>query len=131
MKIYIGGSITGRARLRSVRDSLWALGHDVTSTWLDEVLKSPHMHDDDFYRKLVIKDLCEASAAELVIIDSIDRSSTGGSDCEFGFTLGRHHRAMLWLIGPIRSVFHLIADHHFDNWDDLLNYLKVGYNEKA
>ena len=126
MKIYIGGSFSARLRLRPIRDQIWALGHEVASTWLDEITKPDFITIDAFNFKLALKDLCEISSADLVIIDTIDRSSTGGSDSEFGFAIGQFHKKTVWVVGPKRSVFHQLTDRHFDygDWDVALYVLR-------
>src|SRR5688572_21690224 len=120
MKVYIGASFSSRNRIRPHRDAIWALGHEVVGTWLDEVARPDFMSEDQFNRKLAFKDLNEISSASLVIIDTIERSSTGGSDSELGFALGQYHKKSVWVVGPKRSVFHQLADQHFEGWDSLL-----------
>ena len=127
MKVYIGASFSSRERLRPIRDRIWALGHEVVSTWIDEVAKPGFMGQDEFNRKLAVKDFCEVSSASLVIIDTVERSSTGGSDSEFGFAFGQFHKKSVWVVGPKRSVFHQLADAHFEDWSMVLAVLG-GYN---
>lgn len=121
MKVYIAASFASRERLRPYADALWKMGYEVVSSWLDEVSKPPFMMDDEFNKKLALKDLCELSSADIVIVDTIQRSSTGGSDTEYGFGMGQFHRKSVWVVGPKRSVFHQLCDRHFNTWYEALN----------
>lgn len=124
MKIYIAGCFEERLRLRDVADQVWQEGHGITSTWLDEVTKPAAMTQDEFFKKLAIKDLCEISAADLLILDTIVMSTRGGASNEFGFALGAHQSKLVWVVGPKRSVFHELADRHFETWDDCIKVLR-------
>ena len=124
MKIYVAGSFSSQVRLREMAHKLWELGHEVTSTWLGEVAKPESMEQRTFDKKLALKDLCEVSMADLVIVDTIQRSSTGGSDTELGYALGRFQNKMIWVVGPVRSIFHHLADCNFVTWDDCLSFIK-------
>jgi hypothetical protein len=128
MKIYVAGSFSSQKRLRLDSHRLWELGHEVTSTWLGEVAKPESMRQMVFDHKLALKDLCEVSAADLVIVDTIQRSSTGGSDTELGYALGAFQHKMVWTIGPIRSIFHHLADMHFASWDECIEFIKDNYD---
>ena len=123
MKIYLAGSFTSRFDLRPIRDRLWELGHDVVSTWLDESIPTPGMTRETFERKLGLKDLVESAMADLVIVDLLAPSTTGGRYVEYGLALGRFQRQLVWLVGPLTGVFHYLADEHFDSWAECLAYL--------
>ena len=123
MKIYIAASFVSRPRLRPIRDQLWQMGHEVTSTWLDEVAKPEPMTQDEFYKKLAIKDIAELKTANLVIVDLLDPSSTGGRDTELGLALGSFANKQIYLVGIPVSVFHRLADKTFDDWKTLLEFM--------
>ena len=129
MKIYISASFAARLRLRPMRDCLFAMGHDVTSSWLDEVARSESMDQEVFDKKLAIKDLVEAGSADLLIQDTFTPSTTGGLHVEWGIALGRFQRQQLWLVGPIRNVFHRLYDLQFADWGELFEWIdpQVGY----
>ena len=131
MKIYISASFTSRERLRPIRDQLWARGHEIVSTWLDEVAKPRPMSHDEFYKKLALKDLAEVNAADLVIADLFDPSTSGGRDVEIGFALGRYAAKQLYLVGKPVSVFHQLADKVFPTWEELLKVLPDESTPKA
>lgn len=125
MKIYLAGSFTSRFVLRPIRDKLWAMGHDVVSTWLDESVPPPGMSQETFERKLGLKDLAESASADLVIVDLLEPSTTGGRYVEYGLALGRFQRQSVWLVGPLQGVFHYLADERFDSWDECLDHLGI------
>ena len=126
MKIYIAASFTSRQRLRPIRDKLWEMGHEVTSTWLDEVAKPKPMTQREFYKKLAIKDITELRTANLVIVDLLDPSTSGGRDTELGLALGSFQSKQIYLVGEPKSVFHELADRQFDHWNGLLEFLEFG-----
>lgn len=130
MKIYISAGFTARERLRPIRDALWQMGHEVVSTWLDETAQPEAMDKHDFFRKLGIKDIAEVQAADLLISDHLEPSTSGGRDIEFGLALGRHQHIQVWMVGepPRLSPFHLLADRHFVDWVDLIGHMKDAAN---
>jgi hypothetical protein len=124
MKIYIASRFADRVRLRKVADKIWTLGHEVTSTWLNEVTKMPSMTRAEFWQRLARKDLQEIAASDLFIRDVHRVSHTGGADTEFGFALARHQHCLIWTVGYERNIFHTLADKHFANWDEAIKELK-------
>lgn len=121
MRIYIAGSFEDQKRLRPEANRVWALGHEITGTWLQEVKRPAGMPEDMFKRKLAIKDLCEVARADLLILDN--RRSTGGKNAEWGFALGEFQHKQLWLIGEPTNVFQELADQRFVGWDECIYYL--------
>ena len=124
MKIYIGASFSSRNRLRPIRDKLWSLGHEVVSSWLDEVAKPAPMTQKEFYKKLAIKDIAELKSADLVIVDVIDPSTTGGRDTELGLALGSFSQKQVYLVGTPKCVFHELVDAQFKDWPSLFQYFE-------
>ena len=125
MKIYLAGSFASRFDLRPIRDRLWQLGHDIVSTWLDESKPTPGMDQATFEKKLGLKDLVESATADLVIVDLLEPSTTGGRYVEYGLALGRFQRQLVWLVGPRQGVFHYLADACFDTWIECLARLNM------
>ena len=123
MKIYIASFFDTRHRLRPFRDALWRMKHEVVSTWLDEVAKPALMSRDEFWRKLALKDLAEIKAADLVIVDTIDLTPRGGREVEMGFAFGGHQGKLIYLVGPIRNVFHTLVDKKFETWEACLVHI--------
>lgn len=124
MKIYIAGTFADQKALREVSNTIWSMGHEVVSTWLQESTKSEVMSDEEHKRKLAIKDLAELYAADLVILDN--RQSSGGKNAEWGIGIGRFHHKLLWLVGEPTNVFHYLADKRFSNWGECLTFLREG-----
>jgi len=122
LKIYIAGSFVDQASLRPEADRLWRLGHEITGTWLQETKRPESMPEDVFKRKLAIKDLCEVSRADLIIVDN--RRSTGGKNAEMGFALGEFQHKQFWLVGEPTNVFQYLADMQFTDWDELIGFLE-------
>jgi hypothetical protein len=81
------------------------------------------MTTEEFWKKLAIKDLAEINAADLLILDTQDVTPRGGREVELGFALGRFQSKNIYLVGPIRNVFHTLVDRWFDDWDNLLSSL--------
>lgn len=104
-----------------MRDALWAKGHEVVSTWLDEVAQPENLTKDEFYKKLAIKDVTELKGANLVIVDILEPSTTGGRDTELGLALGSFQSKQVFLVGTPYSVFHQLADRVYSSWEELLN----------
>lgn len=125
MKVYISASFTSQKRLRQYRDELWKMGHQVVSSWLDETAIPANMSPDAFIRKLAVKDIAEIVAADVLISDNHEPSTSGGMFIEMGVALGRFQHIQVWTVGPKgRSPFHELADRHFDTWEECLAYVR-------
>ena len=124
MKIYLAAKFERRAELRPIRDKLWAMGHEVVSNWIDEVKKPEGMSSDQFKRKLAVKDLAQIESADLFILDTFVVSERGGKEVEFGLALGQFQGILVYIVGPIRNVFHHLCDRNFDSWDEFLNFME-------
>lgn len=120
MKVYIAGTFANRNKLRPVRNQLWEMGHQVVSSWLDETSKPAFMTAEEYQRKLAIKDLCEVSSADLIIVDC--ESISGGKNCELGFSLRGFHNHIIWTVGDPNNIFQVLVDRHFDTWKDCLKF---------
>ena len=117
MKVYIAGTFEDQKALREPADKLWSLGHEIVSTWLQEVKKPVEMSSDEFKKKLAIKDIAEVISADLIILDN--RRSSGGKNNEWGIGLGHFQKKILWLVGEPSNVFHYLADRKFDTWEEV------------
>ena len=78
MRIYLASKFERRAELRPIRDALWKMGHEVVSTWIDEVKRPEGMSSDVFKRKLAVKDIAQIESADLFILDTFVVSERGG-----------------------------------------------------
>jgi len=120
MKVYIASFFDTRNRIRPYADELWKRGHEVVSTWLNETSRPEGMTTDEFWKKLAIKDLAEINAADLLILDTIDVTPRGGREVELGFALGRFQGKSIYMVGPVRNVFHMLVDRRYDSYEALL-----------
>ena len=119
----MAGSFVSRQRLRPIRDQLWEMGHEVVSSWLDEVAKPANMTQKEFYKKLAMKDISELKSADLLIIDLCDPSTSGGRDTELGVALGSFSSKQIYTVGPVKSVFHELVDKQFETWESCLEFM--------
>ncbi len=113
-----------RTKLRPVRDELWKLNHEVVSTWIDETKKPEGMSEDIFKKKLAVKDLAEIKSANLFALDTEVPSDRGGKEVEFGLALGGFQSKLVYVVGPLRNVFHYLCDRQFETWDDFIKYMR-------
>jgi hypothetical protein len=100
----------------------------VLSRWFDVTNHVENAWDNDFSGRVAQTmaevDMYAIINADLLVLDTIDKSSTGGSDTELGAALMRSlldKNIRVVHIGPYRNVFHTLADHHFESWDDYLS----------
>lgn len=124
-RIYIAGKFTAAPRLRKEAGKLMDLGHRILSTWLLE--REAVTPNDATYNLLEsVPNMCKLMAerglvevreCEVFIIDTLDVSLTGGREVELGLVLGRRHPAPdIYLIGPVRNLFHLAINRRFNSW---------------
>jgi nucleoside 2-deoxyribosyltransferase len=110
MKIYIAGRYSRRDEFREVAKQLIAMGHEVTSRWLqeDEPLQS-HMgdHTPEWYAHTALIDLADINEAAAVLFFAEDPkvgTPRGGRHVEFGYALAKGK--FIFVIGPEENVFH-------------------------
>lgn len=120
MRIYVAGSMAGRERLRYEIGWLRTFGHEVKATWTEYREGDPYDAVEEAGR-----DIEEIRWSDTVLVDTIERSSTGGSDWEFGFAFGLGYR-QLYIIGPVRSVFHHLARERWDTWEQAFRSGRFG-----
>ena len=120
MTIYLSARITAQARLRPIRARLRALGYQCESSWLDE-LDVAYPVEPTRARAKALRDFSEIECADIFILDTLDESTTGGREYEAGYA----HRSpvesptQVWRVGPVRNVFHELADEVFTGWEDV------------
>lgn len=102
------------------------MGHEVVSTWLDEVAKPEGMEEREFHRTLAIKDIAEVFSADCIILDLDEPSTTGGRSVEWGVALAPRQAKLKYVVGLNRyGVFYQLADQQFTNWDQLFTYFET------
>jgi hypothetical protein len=116
-KIYIAARYSRNAEMRGVRDVLEALGHKVTSRWIDqhggnllESIIAEKLNADPeagaHYAQVDLEDLSAANT--LISFTSADGGGKGGRHVEFGVAIGLGLH--LVLVGPREHVFHTLPD---------------------
>ena len=125
MKIYVAGSFSGRKRIKIESDRLKARGYTVLSKWYEETHFIEKAWDDNFSgdvaSAMAMTDMYAILEADLVILDTIDKSSTGGSDSELGAAIMRDlvgNKLRIIHIGPYRNVFQTLVKEHYSSWED-------------
>ena len=125
MKFYIASRLTERPQLVHIAASLRELGHSVTAKWIYD--SGDAAKDDVMATKIAIRDLCNIAEADVFLLDTITQVAQdggAGKETEFGFSLGYYQDKQMWRIGPIKNVFHAMADKSVETWDLLLSYLR-------
>ncbi len=124
MKIYVSGSFNSQVRLREEANLLFTAGHQVTGTWLQEVKQPPVLTVEEWMACLAVKDLAELAAADCIICDLDDTSTTGGRYVEWGFALGRYNMLKIVVGKDTGGVFNALADAKFERWYQVRQYLE-------
>lgn len=132
MKIYTAATFQEQNRIRAYKETLFKLGHSVVSTWLEEQIKPSGMTDEEFGRKMAMKDLQEISTADCFILDLEKPSTTMGKMVEYGFGLAKHK--LTYVVAPEGTmtkghIFVMLADKIFSSWAELFEYFRAHHNE--
>ncbi len=116
--IYLAAPWVNREAMRVVRDDLVAMGHVVTSRWLDieDLGQSPVPDDFEVCREAAINDFDDIIYADMFLVLTDERPVGAGHHVELGYALalGKH----VVVVGPIKSIFHHLADHHYATWEE-------------
>ncbi|MEK6879825.1 MAG: hypothetical protein AABY22_09475 [Nanoarchaeota archaeon] len=126
MKVYISASFTNRLKMRPVRDRLWALGHTVVSSWIDETVKPDFLTSHEWGRKLAEKDRAEVLSADLFLLDAEEIST--GKAVELGLALGQFHLKLVWIVGTPKHLFHHLADEIIQDWETCFKKLEKQFS---
>ncbi|MGH7746140.1 MAG: hypothetical protein ACREQ5_15420 [Candidatus Dormibacteria bacterium] len=130
MRIYLAARYSRNSEMRGVRDVLTALGHEVTSRWIDchagKYLTSftpEHLNDDPEYcARLGLHDLEDVDAADAVLsFTDTTGGGKGGRHVEFGYALAHPGGKRVILVGPRENIFHTLPQvEHYPDWPRLL-----------
>jgi len=115
-RIYIAGKFTAKDRLYPHAMTLLGQGHRVLSSWLFAPAAPGRITPG--HVKEVQRDVEEVKECNLLILDTLDESNTGGREVELGIALALGIE--VWRIGPARSEFHMLADRKYAFWSDVL-----------
>lgn len=134
MKIYLAARYSRNDEMRDVRDVLTALGHEVTSRWIDQ-------HGGSLLESIVAErlntgpaecskyaeiDVADLMAADTVIsFTSAEGGGKGGRHVELGLALGLAKRVII--CGPRENVFHTLpAVEWYPDWQRLVMAMTGG-----
>lgn len=107
--------------MRQYRDELVAMGHLVTSRWIDEEWTAEANFSSDASDHKGLKDIQDINICFGALFFTDVPSTTGGMHVEFGYSLARGRT--LIIVGPLRNIFHRQAHYHFSEWE----HFKRGY----
>lgn len=132
-RIYIAGAFEDKSFLRFRRDEIEAIGHVVTSSWLDETLSTnpglaaryvTDVITPEAARAIAVRDLSEVHASDVLLIDTNGTNVRMGREVEFGYALAHGEQTIQTVIvGPRRNVFHELAGKQFGTWKEALKWL--------
>lgn len=133
IKVYVGGSFSSRQRIRKEAEKLASYGYHVLSHWFKEEHFVEKSWDGNFGGDvadlMAMGDFYQLLEAQLVIIDTIEKSSTGGSDSEIGAAVMKSlltGTPNVVHIGPYRNIFQKLAREHYDSWEEFFIKLELG-----
>lgn len=115
-KIYLAAAYNLAAQMQGYRKDLQAQGHEVTARWIDGMVGP--WEDQG---KVDANDLF---IADTVIVFTRVPSTTGGYHVELGLAIAWGRPIVL--VGPKNNVFHYMADHQYNTWEDLLMNVAAG-----
>jgi len=128
MKVYLAARYSRHDEMRGVRDVLTALGHEVTSRWIDqhggalEASYTPEKLNTDPAECGVLgeHDVADLAAADTVIsFTSTNGGGKGGRHVEHGIALGMGKRVIV--CGPRENIFHTLPQiEHYPSWRSLV-----------
>lgn len=123
MKIYIASTFESRKDLLWVRSAMQRAGHEVISSWLDEGDAPEGIPLDAWYADLAIKDLEEVQQCEIFALYTVFTNDRAGKEVEFGYALA-HPTIQTYVVGPVRNIFHRLANRQFFGWAECLEHLR-------
>lgn len=130
MKFYIAGRFARQHEFRKYRTELIALGHSVTSRWLDEV--TPANPGDEFKTETAYIDLADIYDADVMLFfaeEAYNQPPRGGRHVEFGYALAL--RKPIYVVGEKENVFHYCyIVNHFATVEDFLGEVGPHVYEK-
>lgn len=121
---YLAARYSRHPEMRAIRTELVAMGHTVTSRWIDQhggdqlesaatAVLSSDPRSVAKYGEHDLEDIASASA--LISFTSDDGGGKGGRHVEHGYALGL--RKQVIVVGPRENIFHTLPRlWHFPNW---------------
>ena len=126
--VYVAGSFSAAPRIQVEAGRLARLGYRVLSRWFNPDDFIEKSWDKDYNGKvaesMATGDVYSILEADAFIIDTIDKSSHGGSETELGVALARKldgHPLRIIRIGPSTNVFHTLVRETYPDWNAFLD----------
>lgn len=124
MKIYLAAAYARQNEMQGVRDVLEALGHEVTSTWIDRTTEPPGgigaaelIIVPETAAEYARTDLADIDRTE-VVVSFTGEGTRGGRHTDYGYALGRGK--YLIGVGPREHIFHALANEWYRDWTALM-----------
>jgi hypothetical protein len=122
MKFYFAASYTKKGSMRAARNVVEALGHEVTSRWIDGQVVMPDADSEKQCVEAALTALQDINECDTVVVFTDKPSTTGGLHVELGYAYAI--RKKIVVIGPIRNVFMALPNiMHFEDWNAFLSSL--------
>jgi nucleoside 2-deoxyribosyltransferase len=119
MKFYLAASYGKKASARAARNVIEALGHEVTSRWIDGQSATPDADSDKHCIEWALTDLQDINECDVAVVFTDKPSTTGGFYTEFGYAYAI--RKKIVVIGPRRNIFMMLPNiMHFEDWNAFL-----------
>ena len=133
MRIYLAARYSRHPEMRRYREDLKALGHTVTSRWINgEHEMSNDSADEGQTRRFAEEDWDDLVGADCVISFTEPPRSTnsrGGRHVEFGIALGLGLGVIV--VGPRENVFHYLGGvEAYETWEACLEQAKAAHRAK-
>lgn len=139
LRIYLAARYSRHAEMQGVRDVLAALGHTVTSRWIDQhdgALEASYTQeklnaDPEECGVFGVHDVEDLAAADVVIsFTSAGGGGKGGRHVEFGLALGLGKRVVI--CGPRENIFHALPHvEWYPDWAHLVMAIGSAVNGRA
>lgn len=121
MRIYLAADYVRKHEMRGCRDVIEALGHEVTSSWIDTPdhvedagIGSSAITDGNYmdYASYAKTDWNDIHVSDMLVLFTTGELTRGGRHTEFGLALA--WGKMTAIVGPREHVFHCLPEvaHH-------------------
>jgi nucleoside 2-deoxyribosyltransferase len=123
MNIYVAASFNSVTRIQDEVEALEERGHTVTGVWFQGHDPIEKIWDGNFGGRIAevmsLRDLNAIDRAELMIIDTLDPSSSGGRNVELGYALAKSKRIIL--IGEPTTIFFALIREAYSSWEEMFD----------
>ena len=106
MKIYLAARYIKRVEMQGIADKLSALGHEITSHWLDGSYDGTTPAEIASYAQIDCGDIMEADTCISFTEEPRKTNNRGGRHVEFGMALALGKRCIV--VGHRENVFHYL-----------------------